>query len=224
MSKAKKTVAPARIDPKRIRAIIRVLKKQYPDARCTLDFSSPLQLLVATILAAQCTDERVNIVTKDLFKKYRSAKQYADASLEELQEDIQSIGLFRNKSKSLKACCTELAEQFGGNVPRTMDELVGLPGVGRKTANVILGNAFGVPGVVVDTHVSRLAIRIGLTKHKKLQQEKIEQDLMQIVPRKDWTLFSHLLVFHGRNTCPGGKPHCSRCGISEYCDYTGPSR
>ena len=224
MGKSRKPEAPPKVEPQRLSAIIRKLKKQYPDAHCTLDFTSPLELLVATILAAQCTDERVNIVTKDLFKKYPTAKDYAAADLKELEQDIRSTGFFRNKAKSLKACCAQLGEKHGGKVPDNMDDLVALPGVGRKTANVILGNAFGTPGVVVDTHVSRLAQRIGLTTHTKQQAEKIEQDLMAIVPKKDWTLFSHLLVFHGRSICVGGKPWCSRCVIRPECDYTGPAR
>lgn len=204
--------------------IIRKLRKEYPDARCTLNFSSPLELLVATILAAQCTDERVNIVTQDLFRKYTKAQDYANADLAALEQDIKSTGFFRNKARSLKACCQQLVEQHGGEVPNTMEDLTALPGVGRKTANVLLGNAFGVPGIVVDTHVSRLAQRIGLTKHTKQEQEKIERDLMAVVPKSRWTLFSHLLVFHGRGICVGGKPWCSRCVIRPECDYTGPAR
>lgn len=212
------------IDPCRIRSIVRILKKKHPDARCTLEYSSPLQLLVATILAAQCTDKRVNIETKSLFRKYPDASSYAEADLEQLQEDIRSTGFFRQKAKSLKSCCSDLVNKFDGEVPSSLEDLVGLAGVGRKTANVILGNAFGIPGIVVDTHVARLSIRIGLTGHAKQYQEKIERDLMNIVPKQEWTLFSHLLVFHGRSICLGRVPICSQCPIRKYCDYEGPSK
>src|SRR4026208_569148 len=180
--------------------IIAGLHATYPDAHCELNYTSPLELLVATILSAQCTDKRVNIVTKDLFRKYRSARDYASANLTELEKDIKTTGFFRNKAKNIQACCAALVEKHGSEVPRTMDELTALGGVGRKTANVVLGNAFNINvGVVVDTHVTRLANRLGLTRHT--HAEKIEPELMALVPPADWTLFSHWLIWHGRRRC-----------------------
>ena len=200
----------------RVKKILPVLKKTYPQAKCSLDHANPLELLVATILSAQCTDERVNIVTKTLFKKYRDARAYAAASQEELEKDIQSTGFFRNKAKSIRAMAAALIEKHGGEVPRTMDELTALAGVGRKTANVVLGNAFGMNvGVTVDTHVTRLSQRLGLTKHT--DAVKIEQDLIPIVPQADWTLWSHLLIYHGRAICQARKPKCGECGLREWC-------
>jgi endonuclease-3 len=201
----------------RVRAILPILKRTYPDARCSLDHSSPLELIVATILSAQCTDARVNIVTKDLFRKYRSAADYAKAAPEELERDIQSTGFYRNKAKSLRAMAASLVEKHGGRVPDTMADLTHLAGVGRKTANVVLGNAFGKnEGVVVDTHVTRVSNRLGLTKHPS-DAVKIEQDLMDIVPREVWTLFSHLLIFHGRQVCVAQKPRCEQCPVFAHC-------
>lgn len=200
----------------RTRAIIRKLKKRFPDANCTLTQRSPLQLLVATILSAQCTDARVNIVTKDLFKRYKTTKDYAEADPEELSEIIRSTGFFRNKTKSILGMAQGLLEKHQGKVPRTMDELTKLPGVGRKTANVVLGNAFGIDeGVVVDTHVTRISNRLKLTKHK--DAVKIEQDLMRLVPKSDWTLFPHLMILHGRATCQARKPRCEECLINILC-------
>ena len=200
----------------RVKKILPVLKKTYPQAKCSLDHANPLELLVATILSAQCTDERVNIVTKTLFKKYRDARAYAAVSQEELEKDIQSTGFFRNKAKSIRAMAAALIEKHGGEVPRTMDELTALAGVGRKTANVVLGNAFGMNvGVTVDTHVTRLSQRLGLTKHT--DAVKIEQDLIPIVPQADWTLWSHLLIYHGRAICQARKPKCGECGLREWC-------
>jgi endonuclease-3 len=197
--------------------ILPILKREYPDARCSLDHKTPLQLIVATILSAQCTDERVNIVTKDLFKKYKSAQDYATAAPEALEKDIQSTGFYRNKAKSLRNMAAALVEKHGGRVPQTMDELVDLAGVGRKTANVVLGNAFGKNvGVVVDTHVTRLSNRLGLTKHA-VDAVKIEQDLMKVVPQEDWTLFSHLLIYHGRAICQARKPKCDICPLLPHC-------
>ena len=197
--------------------ILPILKREYPDAKCSLDHKTPLQLIVATILSAQCTDERVNIVTKDLFKKYRSAEDYAKAPQEELEKDIQSTGFYRNKAKSLRNMAAALVERHGGKVPQTMDELTHLAGVGRKTANVVLGNAFGKNvGVVVDTHVTRVSNRLGLTKHA-VDAVKIEQDLMMIVPQEDWTLFSHLLIHHGRAICQARKPKCEVCPLLPHC-------
>src|SRR3954469_2369229 len=201
----------------RVARILPILKKTYPDAKCSLNFSNPLELIVATILSAQCTDERVNIVTKDLFKKYRKAEDYARVPQEVLEKDIQSTGFYRNKAKSLRGMAASLVEKHGGRVPDTMEELVDLAGVGRKTANVVLGNAFNKNiGVVVDTHVTRLSNRLGLTKHVT-DAVKIEQDLMQVVPQKDWTLFSHLLIHHGRVICQARKPKCTQCPLLDYC-------
>jgi endonuclease-3 len=199
------------------RFILPILKKTYPTAACSLDFGNPLQLLVATILSAQCTDERVNAVTKTLFKKYRSAKDYAAVSQEGLEKDIQSTGFYRNKAKSLRGMAAALVERHGGNVPDTMDELTELAGVGRKTANVVLGNAFGKNvGVVVDTHVTRVSNRLGLTDHL-VDAVKIEHDLTRIVPQEDWTLWSHLLIHHGRATCQARKPKCEICPLLPHC-------
>lgn len=201
----------------RTQKIINLLRGQYPDAKCALHHRNPLELLVATILSAQCTDERVNMVTKDLFNKYRKAKDYAEVRVEELEQDIKSTGFYRNKAKSIKACCQQLVERFGGKVPNRIEDLVNLAGVGRKTANVVLGTAYNIPGIVVDTHVKRLSLRIGLTKNE--DPDKIEQDLMKLVPQKDWTLFSHLLIFHGRQICKAPRPLCDKCVIREFCDY-----
>jgi endonuclease-3 len=202
---------------KRVKEIIKILTKVIPDSTIALTFSSPLELLIATILSAQCTDVRVNEVTTTLFKKYRSAKDYAQAELSELEQDIRPTGFYRNKAKSIQKCCQALVGRFGGEVPKTLEEMVTLSGVGRKTANVILGNAFGIPGIVVDTHVHRVSQRIGLTK--KDDPVKIEFDLMEIVPKEEWTHFSNLLVWHGRRTCVARKPLCDSCAIRKLCDY-----
>lgn len=203
---------------KRILKIIKLLKKEYPDGKTALHFTTPLELLIATILSAQCTDERVNTVTGNLFKKYTSAKDYSDVELCELEKDIYSTGFFKNKAKSIKNCCRDLVERFGGEVPRTIEDLITLPGVGRKTANVILGSAFGIPGIVVDTHVRRLAQRLGLTNEDN--PDKIEFELMEIVPKKEWTPFSFLLVDHGRKVCQARKPYCNECVIKELCLFS----
>ena len=197
--------------------ILPILKRTYPQAKCSLDHSDPLELIVATILSAQCTDDRVNIVTKDLFKKYRSAGDYARAPQEQLEKDIQSTGFYRNKTRSIRAMAQSLLDKHGGKVPDTMEELVDLAGVGRKTANVVLGNAFDKNvGVVVDTHVTRLSNRLGLTRHEE-DAVKIEQDLMQLVPQDEWTLWSHLLIHHGRAICQARKPKCDVCPILQDC-------
>ncbi len=197
-------------------AIIAGLKRTYPDAHCELNFSNPLELLIATILSAQCTDKQVNIVTEALFQKYRSAADFANADLLQIEQDIRRIGLFRNKAKNLQACCRALVERHGGEVPHTMDELTALAGVGRKTANVVLGNAFGLNvGVVVDTHVVRLSERLDLTK--ETTPEKIEQALMKLVPQNDWAMLSHWLIWHGRRRCAARKPDCARCEIRTLC-------
>lgn len=203
--------------------IIAALKRTYPDADCELGHSNPLQLLIATILSAQCTDKRVNIVTKTLFKKFRTVDDFASAALPALEMEIKTTGFFRNKAKNIKACCEKLIEQHGGKVPRTMDELTQLPGVGRKTANVVLGNAFGINvGVVVDTHVGRLSNRLGLTS--ETNPEKVEQDLMALVPQKDWALFSHLLIWHGRRRCAARNPDCENCEVRKLCPRTGVAK
>lgn len=200
----------------RARKIISGLQRTYPDAHCELNFSTPLELLVATILSAQCTDKRVNLVTAYLFRKYRTAADYAKVPQAELEADIRTTGFFRNKAKNIRACCAKLIERHGGMVPRTMEELTQLDGVGRKTANVILGNAFGLnEGIVVDTHVARLSARLALTAHG--QPERIEQDLMQLVPHKQWTLFSHWLIWHGRRRCAARNPDCAQCEIAKLC-------
>jgi endonuclease-3 len=200
----------------RTRDIIRRLKRAYPGAKCSLNHSNPFELLVATILSAQCTDERVNIVTADLFRKYKKPEDYLKVSPRELEKDIQSTGFFRNKTKSIQGTSKVLTEEFGGQVPHTMDELLELPGVARKTANVVLGNAFGVKaGVVVDTHVTRLSHRLALTQQKTA--EKIEQDLIEIVPKKDWVIFPHLLIWHGRKICKARNPLCAECPVEKLC-------
>jgi len=204
-------------DSKRVKDLIKILAKVIPDTTIALKFSSPLELLIATILSAQCTDIRVNEVTATLFKKYRSARDYAQADPSELEQDIRPTGFYRNKAKSIQKCCQELVGRFGGEVPRTLEEMVTLSGVGRKTANVILGTAFGIPGIVVDTHVHRVSQRIGLTK--KDDPVKIEFDLMEIVPKEEWTHFSNLLIWHGRRTCVARKPLCDSCVIRKLCDY-----
>ncbi len=196
--------------------IIAGLEATYPDARCELNYSNPLELLIATILSAQCTDRQVNIVTEALFKKYRSASSFAEAELPELENDIRRIGLFRNKARSIRAACRTIVEQHRGEVPRTMAELIALGGVGRKTANVVLGNAFGMKeGIVVDTHVARLSHRLDLSRHES--PEKIERDLQALAPSEKWTLLSHLLIFHGRRRCMARNPDCPNCEIRMLC-------
>lgn len=200
----------------RTRKIIKLLTKEFPDAKCSLDHKNPLELLVATILAAQCTDVRVNIVTKDLFKKYKAANDFANADPEIFSQEIKSTGFFRNKSKNIISASKVMVDSFGGKVPDTMEGLLSLPGVARKTANVVLSNAFGKnEGVVVDTHVTRLSGRLGLSKHKA--PVKIEKDLMELVDQKLWGDFSHLLVFHGRNYCKARNPDCESCPLNQIC-------
>ena len=200
----------------RAAAVVGALRRVYPDAHCELNFADPLQLLVATILSAQCTDKRVNIVTKELFRVCRTARDYAEIEPSKLEQIVQSTGFFRAKAKNIRACCTALVANHGGKVPKTMEELTALAGVGRKTANVVLGNVFDMAeGVVVDTHVQRLSTRLGLTKQKT--PEKIERDLMKILPRDCWTLFSHWLIWHGRRRCSARKPDCARCEIRALC-------
>ena len=201
----------------KIRKIIPLLKKMHPQAHCELDHRNPLELLIATILSAQCTDKRVNQVTPYLFKKYPLARAYAESAPGELEEEIKSTGFFRNKAKMIRESTRKLVTRFGGKVPDRLEDLVTLQGIGRKTANVILGTAFGVPGIVVDTHVLRVSERLGLTKNT--DPVKVEFDLMEIVPKKGWIDFSYLLVFHGRYICNARKPLCGQCALTPYCDY-----
>ena len=200
----------------RAAALVEAFARVYPDAHCELDFSNPLELLVATILSAQCTDKRVNMVTPQLFKQYKTARSLAAAPQEILEKQIQSTGFFRSKAKSLRAAAADIAEKHGGKVPETMDALTALRGVGRKTANVVLGNAFGKnEGVVVDTHVARLSQRLGLTK--QTDPAKIERDLMKLIPRARWAMFSHWLIWHGRRRCTARNPDCARCEVQKLC-------
>ena len=200
----------------RTQQIIKLLKRAYPDAHCALNHTNAFELLIATILSAQCTDERVNIVTADLFRKYRKPADYLKVRDTELQQDIRTTGFFRNKTKSIQGASRILVEEFDGEVPRTMDELLQLPGVARKTANVVLGVAYGIAaGVVVDTHVSRLSHRLGFTKQK--DAVKIEDDLIALVPQKDWIIFAHLLIFHGRQICKARRPLCEECVVEGLC-------
>ena len=196
--------------------IVSWLKENYPDAHCALNHTNALELLVATILSAQCTDERVNIVTATLFRKYRNCQDYLEVQPEQLEQDIRSINFYRNKTKSIRGACELILQNYGGEVPQTMNELLVLPGVARKTANVVLGNAFGIAsGIVVDTHVARLSQRLGLTT--QTAPEKIEQDLIELVPQNDWVMFSHLLIAHGRKICQARKPKCENCGLNQIC-------
>ena len=196
--------------------IVHRLKKSYPKAKCSLDFTNPFELLIATMLSAQSTDVRVNIVTKSLFRKYPSADVMARASQVEMERDVKQTGFFRNKAKAVIAASKAIMERHGGEVPRTMDELTALPGVGRKTANVVLSNAFNTPvGIVVDTHVTRVSGRLGLTANT--DAEKIEQDLMKLIPQKEWTVFSHRLIYHGRQICIARKPKCAECVLNDVC-------
>jgi len=204
----------------RMAHILAGLKQAYPDAHCELNYSNPLELLVATILSAQCNDKQVNIVTKDLFLKYRAAGDYAVADPNELEQDLKRIGLYRNKAKNVRACARKLVAHHGGKVPDSMASLIELDGVGRKTANVVLGNAFNINvGIVVDTHVARLSGRLGLTR--EVAPEKIERDLMKLVPQADWTLCSHLLIWHGRRRCFARKPDCANCEVKAHCPRIG---
>lgn len=204
---------------RRTAEIIRRLKKEYPDAHCALVHSTPFELLIATILSAQCTDARVNIVTAELFRKYRGPKDYLMVEQAELERDIHSTGFFRNKARNIQLACSRLMDVYGGELPQTMEELLTLAGVARKTANVVLGNAFGIAsGVVVDTHVSRLSQRLGLTDHTAA--EKIERDLILLVPKRHWVMFPHWMIFHGRRVCIARSPRCNECVLATIC----PSR
>lgn len=203
----------------RVAEIIEVLSRTHPDARLALEFSSPLELLVALILAAQCTDERVNQVTRSLFKKYKTARDYAEARQETLEEDIRPTGFYRNKAKAIRECCRELVARFQGTVPERLEDLVRLPGVGRKTANIVIGNAFGRPAIGVDTHVMRLSQRMGLTRNK--DPDRIEEDLCALVPEEKWVVFCHLLQFHGRRICAARNPRCVSCPLEPLCPKRG---
>ncbi|HEX4056239.1 MAG TPA: endonuclease III [Tepidisphaeraceae bacterium] len=215
--KANKTLRQSR---QRAARILRVLQSVYPDAKCSLNYRTPLQLLVATILSAQCTDVRVNLVTKSLFQKYKTAADFAKSPEGELEREIQSTGFYRNKAKSIRAMATSLLKSHGGRVPQTMEDLTDLAGVGRKTANVVLGSVFNKnAGVVVDTHVARLSQRLNLTQHAA--PEKIERDLMEVIPQEQWTLWSHLLIYHGRAICMARRPACEKCAVFKDCP-TGP--
>jgi endonuclease-3 len=213
----KKSLSSMHLDNEtKVLRIIELLEKEHSDAKIALHYSNPLELLIATILSAQCTDERVNLVTKKLFKKYRTAEDYADADLKELEEDIRSTGFYRNKAKNIKKCCQTIVERFNSQVPRTMEEILELSGVARKTANIVLSNAYGVvEGIAVDTHVRRLAQRLGLTENE--DPSKIEEDLMSIVPRKYWMRITDLLIFHGRRICTAKKPKCGLCVLNKIC-------
>ena len=203
-----------------IKQIIARLKKAYPNAHCALVHTSPFELLIATILSAQCTDARVNIVTADMFRKYRSPRDYLRVTQRELEKDIHSTGFFRNKAKNIQAACKRIIDEYGGEVPQTMDDLLTLGGVARKTANVVLGNAFGIAsGVVVDTHVSRISQLLGLTKNKT--PEKIERDLQELIPKKDWVMFPHWMIHHGRAVCIARRPKCSECVLADICPKIG---
>ncbi len=208
-------------DPLRSRArrIVQLLARGYPDAHCALHYENPLQLLIATILSAQCTDVRVNLVTPSLFARYPDAHAFATATPGELETAIQSTGFFRNKARNIIACCRQIVDQHGGEVPGTMEALVHLPGVGRKTANVILGNAFDVPGITVDTHVGRLSRRMGLTQ--AADPVKVEAELMELIPKRAWTMFSHRMIFHGRQVCQARKPNCAGCTLATVCPKIG---
>jgi endonuclease III len=204
---------------RRAQKAIDALAKLYPDAHCALEHRTPLQLLIATILSAQCTDARVNMVTPALFERYKTAQDFADADVKELERMIASTGFFRNKSRNIIACCQAIVAEHGGEVPSTLDALVKLPGVGRKTANVVLGDAFGVPGITVDTHVGRLSRRLGLTVHD--DAVKVEHDLMDVIPEAEWTPFSHRMIFHGRQVCFARKPNCPGCVMNTFCPKVG---
>ena len=215
MTKRKKIKVDKKEAGQRVKKIWTILKKTYPDASIALNFKDPLELLISTILSAQCTDVRVNMVTKELFKKYKSAADWVDADLKNIESDIRSTGFFRNKALNIKGACARIEEQYGGKVPDTMAELLTLPGVGRKTANCVLGDAFGIPGITCDTHVIRLSRRLGLSENS--DPVKLEFDLAEVVPKKNWTAFSHLVITHGRNICKARKPNCPECPVAKHC-------
>ncbi|HUT46004.1 MAG TPA: endonuclease III [Sedimentisphaerales bacterium] len=215
MAKRKKIKVDKDDAARRVKKIWPILKKTYPGARIALNFKDPLELLISTILSAQCTDVRVNMVTKDLFKEYKSAADWAGADLKQIEAGIRSTGFFHNKALNIKGACTRIVEKYDGKVPGTMEELLTLSGVGRKTANCVLGDAFGIPGITCDTHVIRLSRRLGLSENS--DPVKLEFDLAEIVPKKNWTAFSHLVITHGRNICKARKPNCPECPIAKHC-------
>ena len=215
MAKRKKIKVDKEQARQRIKNIWPILKRTYPGAKIALKFVNPLELLISTILSAQCTDVRVNMVTKDLFKKYKKASDWVEADLKEIEEGIRTTGFFRNKSANIKGACTRIVEHYDGKVPDSMEELLTLPGVGRKTANCVLGDAFGIPGITCDTHVIRLSRRLGLSEN--CDPVKLEFDLAEIVPKRNWTAFSHLVITHGRNICKACKPNCPECPIAKHC-------
>ncbi|MGB2864098.1 MAG: endonuclease III [Sedimentisphaerales bacterium] len=215
MAKRKKIIVDKDDAAQRVKKIWPILKKTYPAAKIALNFKDPLELLISTILSAQCTDVRVNMVTKDLFKKYKSVADWAKADLKQIETGIRSTGFFHNKAINIKGACTRIVEQYNGKVPGTMEELLTLPGVGRKTANCVLGDAFGIPGITCDTHVIRLSRRLGLSENS--DPVKLEFDLAEIVPKRNWTAFSHLVITHGRNICKARKPNCPECPIAKHC-------
>ena len=219
MKKAKKKAKSSPPSTHEVPECIRRLEAAHGDARQALEFSSPLELLVALILAAQCTDERVNQVTRLLFRKYRDAEAYARAAQETLEEEVRSTGFYRNKAKAIRSSCREILDRFGGNVPEGVEDLVSLPGVGRKTANIVIGNAFGRPAIGVDTHVKRLALRLGFSE--QTDPDRIEKDLCELVPKKNWVRFCHLLQFHGRRICKARKPLCDTCPGADMCPKIG---
>jgi endonuclease-3 len=219
MKKAKKKAKSSPPSTLEVKEWIRGLEAAHGDAKQALEFSSPLELLVALILAAQCTDERVNQVTRLLFRKYRDAEAYARAAQETLEEEVRSTGFYRNKAKAIRSSCREILDRFGGNVPEGVEDLVSLPGVGRKTANIVIGNAFGRPAIGVDTHVKRLALRLGFSE--QTDPDRIEQDLCELVPKKNWVRFCHLLQFHGRRICKARKPLCDTCPGADMCPKIG---
>jgi endonuclease-3 len=210
---------PTAVLKKRAREVLTRLRRAYPDARCELNFSNPLELAVAAILSAQCTDKRVNLVTPPLFKKYRTAKDWAGTPQEVLEDEIRSTGFFHNKAKNIRALCAELDRNFGGKLPQDLDVLITLPGIGRKTANLLIATAYGKPGIIVDTHFKRLSNRLGFTDHD--DPDKIEFDLKALLPEKDWSDFSHGMVFHGRRCCFARKPSCSICPVKDLCPSCG---
>lgn len=215
MAKQKKIKVDKEQAKQRIKNIWPILKRTYPNAKIALKFVNPIELLISTILSAQCTDVRVNMVTKDLFKKYKKASDWAEADLKEIEEGIRSTGFYRNKAINIKGACTKIIEQYNGEVPNTMEELLTLPGVGRKTANCVLGDAFGIPGITCDTHVIRLSRRLQLSENS--DPVKLEFDLAEIIPRARWTQISHLLILHGRNICKARKPDCGNCPLAKHC-------